>query len=186
MQMQATPQRQPSGEIDQKTKKIRDADILISLFLIAGCLWTAFESVRMSYRAYMRGFAKIYTAPGLLPLIVSIAIIVCASHVFMKAFRDGGDLKFLRPEQLKRIFSHFHAWTALLIMGLLGLYVFIAIEHLPFTLATFLFVAAFMLIFRATKRVWILVIASLYAIAITYFFVAVVNTRFPVMFLDKW
>jgi hypothetical protein len=180
---QATERSQP---VDQKTKKIRDADILISMALIAGCLWTAYESVRMSYRAYSRGFARLYTVPGLLPLIVSIAIIVCASLVIIRAFRDGGDLKFLHPQRLQRVFSHFQAWTAIFVMGLLGLYVFLAIEYLPFTLATMLFLIAFMLIFRATKPVWILVISGLYAVAITYFFVTVVGTRFPVMFLDKW
>jgi len=124
--------------LDEKTKKIRDADIIISTIFVVGSGWTAFESLRI------------------------------------------GDLKFLFPTALKKTFSGLQAFTPTIIMGMLCTYVFILVERIPFTIATFVFVTLLMTIFKATRIHWIIVIGALYSVAIVYFFTTVVGTQFPI------
>lgn len=173
-------QEREKPALDEKTKKIRDADIIISTIFIVGSGWSAYESLRMSHEMYSRGLATLYTVPGLSPFIVSICILVCSVVVLVNAIRVGGDLKFLFPAALKKTFSSLQAFTPTIIMGMLCTYVFILVQRIPFTIATFVFITLLMTIFKATKVHWIIVIGVLYSVAIVYFFTTVVGTQFPI------
>lgn len=166
--------------LDQKTKKIRDADIIISILLILGSTWSAYESFRMSYEVYSKGLANLYTVPGLLPFIVSICILALSTWVLINAIKVGGDLKFLSPRFIKNTFSNFNAFVPTIVMGLMWIYVFIFINRIPFIIATFIFILLFMIIFKAAQWIRILLISALYSAAVVYFFAKIVGTQFPI------
>lgn len=166
--------------LEAKTKKIRDADLVVSALFIAGSLWTAYESFRMSHEVYSKGLANLYTVPGLFPFIVSVAILGCSIYVFINALRVGGDLKFLMPSKIKASFSSLEAFTPTIVFAALAVYVFILAERVSFDIATFIFVASLMAVFRAAKPIWIIIISAIYASAIVYFFGEIVGTSFPV------
>jgi hypothetical protein len=170
--------------LDKKTKKMRDGDIVISTFFIVGSLWTAYESIRMSYEMYSKGLATLYTVPGLFPLIVSIAILGCSISVLLNALRVGGDLKFLSPDSLKKTFSDFEAFIPAIVFGLLAVYVFVLVERVPFVIGTFLFISTMMVIFKAAKGIWIVSISAIYSLIAVYFFTAVVGTSFPISLFE--
>jgi len=166
--------------LDEKTKKIRDGDIVISTVFIIGSLWTAYESIRMSHEMYTKGLATLYTVPGLFPLIVSLAILGCSISVLLNAFKVGGDLKFLSVTSLKRTFSDFEAFIPAIVFGLMIIYVFILIERLPFVVGTFIFITSMMVVFKAAKSIWIVCISAIYSLIVVYFFTTVVSTSFPI------
>lgn len=166
--------------LDEKTKKVRDGDIVISTCFIIGSLWTAYESIRMSHEMYTKGLATLYTVPGLFPLIVSLAILGCSISVLLNAVRVGGDLKFLSAASLKKTFSNFDAFIPAIVFGFMIIYVFILIERLPFVIGTFIFITAMMAVFKAAKGVWIVCISAIYSLIVVYFFTTVVSTSFPI------
>jgi len=166
--------------LDEKTKNMRDGDIIISILLILVSIWTAYESLRMSYEMYSRGLADFYTVPGLSPFIVSVLILICAIVVLVNAIRVGGDLKFLSPTVLKKTFSSLETFTPIIVIGLMWIYVFILVDRIPFTIATFIFIVLLMVIFKATRLIWTLLISALYSVAIVYFFAKIVGTIFPI------
>lgn len=166
--------------LDEKIKKIRDGDIVISTLFIIGSLWVAYESIRMSYEMYSKGLATLYTVPGLFPLIVSIAIFGCSISVLLNALKVGGDLKFLSVTSLRKTFSDFDAFIPAIVFGLMVIYVFILVERLPFVIGTFIFITAMMAIFKAAKGVWIVCISTIYSLIVVYFFTTVVGTSFPI------
>lgn len=174
------PEKSGKPILDQKTKKIRDADIIISLLLILGSAWFAYESLRMSYEVYSKGQATLCTVPGLLPFIVSTCILGSSIWVLINAIRVGGNLKFLSPRAIKNTFSNSKAFIPTIIMGLMWVYVFVFIDRIPFIIATFVFITLFMTIFKATQWIRILLISALYSAAIVYFFTKVVGTQFPI------
>jgi len=166
--------------LDEKTKKIRDADIPISIIFILGTIWTAYESIRMSYEMYSKGLATLYTVPGLFPFIVSVCILICSIVVLVNAVSVGGDIKFLSPDALKKTFTSLQAFTPTIVMGLMVIYVFLLADRIPFVIATFIFIFLLMTIFKATKIIWIILIGASYSVAIVYFFTTVVGTQFPI------
>ena len=180
MEQTGSPLKVNKPDLDSQTKKIRDADLLISALLIAGSLWTAYESFRMSHEVYSKGFATLYTVPGLFPFIVSVAILGCSIYVFLNALRVGGDLKFLLPAAVKESFTSLEAFTPTIVFAALVIYVFILAERVSFDIATFIFAASLMAVFKATKFIWIIIISAIYAVVIVYFFGEVVGTSFPV------
>ncbi len=175
--MQEEMKRQPA--IDPAERKIRDADIAISTIMILGAGWTAWESIRMSVETYRKGNATIFTVPGLFPFIVSLAIIVSSTIVLAHAFRRGGSLDFLKRENLERIVRTPQSWVFPAVLGILAIYVWILIPHLPFTIATILVVIGFMLLFRPAKIRRSLLIGAVYSVIVVWFFATVVGTRFP-------
>lgn len=165
--------------INEKVKKMRDADIPISILMILGSSWAVYESLRMSHEVYSKGQATLYTVPGLLPFIVSVCILGCSIWILINAIRAGGDLKFLSPSALKRTFSSFKAFIPTIVMGLMWIYVFIFVGRIHFIIATFLFISIFMVAFKATRLIRILLTSALFSLAIVYFFSKVVGTQFP-------
>jgi len=180
MDQTTNSQERTQPALDSKTKKIRDADLIISALFIAGSLWTAYESFRMSREVYTKGLANLYTVPGLFPFIVSVAILGCSIYVFLNALRVGGDLKFLLPSNIMKSFNSLEAFTPTIVFVALVVYVYILAERISFDIATFIFVAFLMAVFKAAKLIWIIVISALYAAVIVFFFSEVVGTSFPV------
>lgn len=166
-------------QLDEKTKRIRRGDLIISPVMIVGGLWFAYDSFMMSYGTIQSGEATIPTSPGLLPFLISLLIVACSVAVLRNAIRSGADLSFLAPEVIKRVASKFENWTALLVMAMFAVYVFVLIGRIPFIAATILFGVAMMGVFKAAKPIWIAVITVTYATIVVYCFSTFAATQFP-------
>jgi len=170
-------------EKDEKEKKlsIRDADIVLGIVLILFFSWTAAESIRMSKERIDKGMATVYTAPGLMPLVISVLILVCVTYVVVYAFRNGGRIRIKEYFQIfKGSLSDEKTQATLLEFFLLSAYVFLLIGRLPFIPATIIFVLVSLFVFKAGKPLTLILIGVPFSVAVVYFFYRVVGTVFPV------
>lgn len=170
---------EPQTEMDQKTRHIRCGDLIISPLMIVGGIWFAYDSYLMSHSAIATGNASIPTAPGLMPFVVSVLIVLCSAFVFVNALRSGADLSFLQWRRLKPVLTTRENLTAPIVMGLFATYVFVLIGNLPFLVATVVFSIAMMGVFKATKWRWIVLINAVYAVFVIYCFTNFAYTKFP-------
>jgi len=137
------------------------ADFVTSLVLIAfgaAMLWASLEMPRFAQRNI-----NPYSIPGIVPGILAgvnliLAAVLLARSVSRSGYRFGGSdwRAMVFGDGAKRLAVAF-CLTVAYAVGLVGV--------IPFWLATFLFVAAFILIFEwpmvAAKRRWILVASAL-------------------------
>lgn len=110
--------------------KMKSADMVTGLVLIVlgiAMVWGGFVMDRLEIR-------RIHPAsiPGLVPMGIGAAIALCGAGLFFTSWRgadktriDFGDIRIL-------------AWTA----GLCSVFALLLVGHLPFLVATFLFIAA--------------------------------------------
>lgn len=170
---------QPRTEMDPKIRRIRCGDLVISPLMIAGGLWFAYDSYQMSHAAIAAGKASIPTAPGLMPFVVSVLIIICSIYVLVNALISGADLSALRWQRLKPVLADRENLTAPIVMGMFAAYVFVLIGNLPFVVATAVFGITMMAVFKATRWRWIVVINVAYAFFVVYCFTEFAFTKFP-------
>lgn len=169
---------------NRELKKLsyRDVDILLSCGLIGIFGYTAWDSYRMSAERIGKKMATLSTAPGLMPFIVSILIIVCSVSVITHAARSGGRLR--RPTDyfgaLRGVFKDETGRSTLTIFSLLFLYIFGFIGNIPFVFATLLYVLLSLFVFKAGKPAGLVAIGVLYSVGVVLFFAKIVGTSFPV------
>jgi hypothetical protein len=139
------------------------------LVLVAGFRWDL-PTVRA---------AGWYTAPGVVPAVVAALIVLLGSRLAIFAWRDGG-----RPERadLRRVAEHLkrpEAVRGASVAALLALYVFGVVGRVPFVAATFAFLVAFMLLFRAGAWWKVLLVAGSVTAAIAVLFERVARIPLP-------
>ena len=169
-------------EKEEKNKKLsmRDMDIILGLVFFGFFGWTAYEAIRMSKERMDKGMATIYTAPGLMPLIMSILILICVTYVIIYAFKQGGRIRI--KEYLHFFKSSFldeKTRTTLLVFLSIFVYIFILIGRIPFIPATIIYVLASYYIFKAGKPLPLIIIGVTFSVGIVCFFHSVVGTYFP-------
>lgn len=137
------------------------ADFVTSLVLIAfgvAMLWLSLEMPRFEHRNI-----NPYSIPGIVPGILAGVNLILAAVLFVRSIARGGHRlggngwrEIVLGDGSKRLAIAF-VLTVLYAVGLVGV--------IPFWLATFIFVAAFILIFEwplvAAKRRWILIVGAL-------------------------
>jgi len=166
---------------DKKKLSIRDGDIILGIIFLLFFSWTALESIRMSRERIDKGMATVYTAPGLMPLIISVMILVCAIYVVVYAFMHGGRLRFREYFSIfKNSLSEEKTRATLLEFFLFFVFIFLLVGHIPFIPATIIYVLICLFVFKAGKPVPMILIGVAYSIGIVYFFSVVVGTVFPV------
>ena len=167
---------------DEREKKlsIRDVDIILGIILFAFFSWTAYEAIRMSKERIDKGMATLYTAPGLMPFIMSLLILICVVYVIIYAFRHGGRIRTREYFHLfKSSLSDEKTRTTLLVFFLIFVYIFILIGRIPFIPATIIYVLASYFIFKAGKPLHLIIIGVSFSVGIVYFFYRIVGTYFP-------
>jgi len=166
---------------ERKKLSIRDIDILLGIVLVGFFTWTAVKSILMSRERIDKGMATVYTAPGLMPFIISTLIIICLIYVLVYAFKNGGRFRFREYFQIfKKSLSDEKTKATLLEFFLFFVYVFVLIGKLPFIPATIIYVLICLFIFKAGKPLSLIVIGVTYSIGVVLFFYRVVGTVFPV------
>jgi putative tricarboxylic transport membrane protein len=89
-----------------------------------------------------------YTVPGLVPGILGAIVLTLGAVLFVRAARAGGWRLSERGPEAKRLLGDPGARRLLLSVALCLLYAAGLVGRLPFWLATFLFVAAFVVLFE--------------------------------------
>lgn len=157
-----------------KEKKLRKADIVISLILISGSLFFFFKSLTMQVRN-----EPIYTSPGFLPALICIIIFGLSLHLLISAWKDGARIN---KEDIRAVISLFREEQTLRIIYMIIIflvYIFILIRFFPFSIATFLYLLMFMYWFKAGSLLKILVISSISAYSISFIFGELVKIPLP-------
>lgn len=114
---------------------MKRADMITAAVLVVIAFWMMIGGYRMD-RLEVR---QIHPAsiPGLVPMILGILLLICAALLFGRA-RAGDAGQAIDFGQAGRLI-----WTAVLCVG----YAVVLIGNMPFHLATFLFIAAFVAVF---------------------------------------
>jgi hypothetical protein len=156
----------------QDKKTLRKCDVAFGILLIIVSIAFFGMAFSMPIRAIGRASQgpELSTAPGLLPMVISAALCVFGVILVVSAFREGGritraDLKKaaakLKTPESKR-------------MGLIGLiimlYAFGLLKNVHFLLATFMYLAVFMFLFKAAHPVKIIIICGITAALIWFLF----------------
>lgn len=162
------------------TRVMRKADLVFGTILAGVAAYFLRESLLMPWEGLggtMQG--GLVTSPGALPAVISAAILFLSASLVGSAWRGGAritreDLEkavcVLRSPESKRIII-----MMLIIIG----YVFGLIGRLPFDWATFIYLAVFMLVFKAAKWPYVLLISAASAWIISFCFGTLVEIPLP-------
>jgi hypothetical protein len=120
-----------------------------------------------------------YTAPGIVPAGVAIILILQGVGLTIQALRRGGTWQRGDLARVKETLASPAARRSALVASLLLVYVFGMVGRIHFTISSFLFLAAFMFIFRAGAWWKIVLISSLASGAISFVFEGVARVPLP-------
>jgi Tripartite tricarboxylate transporter TctB family len=163
------------------------SDFVAGLIFIALGLATVVESLRMPRFEHLN--VEPYTAPGLVPGMLGVIIFVLGGVLFLRAARAGG-WRLSEPAPDAVSWSEDRGVRRLLLsVALCLLYAGGLIGRLPFWLATFLFVAAFVILFewplatdrsdRARRVLWAVLLAAAVSAATSFVFQEIFLVRLP-------
>jgi Tripartite tricarboxylate transporter TctB family len=163
--METAPEERPSARVDFLSA-------LAWIALGAVIVWASWTMDRLE-----RHGATFYSFPGLVPGLLGAILLVLGMALAFRALRQGG----LRAGAINPSLRQGWAGSALVLALCLG-YAVGLVGRVPFWLATFLFVAAFIAVFEYPSRRR-MASAPLYAAAtaaaVTYLFEAVFLVRLP-------
>ena len=163
------------------------ADFVTGLVLVALGIATLVESLRMP--RFVELNVNPYTVPGLVPGGLGAIILALGAVLFLRAARAGGWRLAERAPDAAPWFGNPGVRRVLLSIALCLVYAGGLIGRLPFWLATFLFVAAFVILFewplaadrpdRARRVVWAVLLATAVAGAVSIVFQEIFLVRLP-------
>jgi hypothetical protein len=120
-----------------------------------------------------------YTAPGIIPVGVAIVLILQGFALSAHALRNGGRWRREDLAQIRQALNSDAVRRAALVALLLSIYVFAMIGRIHFTFASFLFMAAFMLLFKAGVWWKLLLIAAIASVGISFVFNGIARVPLP-------
>jgi len=120
-----------------------------------------------------------FVAPGFLPLILSVGLIVMSLIILSIALRESDKIRFPGWGKVLSLFKSKDKLIMVAEIGLLLLYAFVLIGNIHFTLATFIYLFLAMSMVRAASWYKILIISGVVSIAITYVFGNLLKVPLP-------
>jgi len=160
---------------DQKNKELELSakDFISSLFLIGVCTFLFLVA------SNMRVYNNIWDAPGVFPMVVTASIGVCGIFLLIDSIKRGAIL------EISNFFKHisdivnFSIFTRILIItGMIIIYGFLLVQHMHFTLATFIFLFTIMLYLKV-KILNLFIISIGTSLAISFIFDKLFNIPLP-------
>lgn len=114
-----------------------------------------------SIQIFQKARVPLYESPGLMPLIVSLALLVASLVLAVQAIKQGGLRTQLAAagEWFADIVRKPYTIPTLIGLALMGIYVFVLMPLLPFWASSFIFMVA-MLFFLRAMRWWAILITS--------------------------
>lgn len=135
--------------MDNKT--LRRADLITSIILMIIAILGFIMSLSLVIKTLEKGRLW-YESAGLFPLIVTSLLALCSFLIFLRARKDGARFDFLTLSKLKELKDSREARVAAIVIGLLAIYIFILLKVLQYSIATFIFLFAFIYIFNEKNR----------------------------------
>jgi len=161
-----------------KKTTLRRADLLFSVVLMLVSIWFGIKSALLFSNPFSKEWDILtekevqenlevwFKSPGLIPLIFSVFLFICAVVLFVTAFKEGARFDFFTKEKTIAFLKNNEFHTALIVIGFLFAYIFILMplcrEYLnfipefqgfPFLIATFIYLAVFTIFFgEKTKK----------------------------------
>ncbi|ABX40984.1 tripartite tricarboxylate transporter TctB family protein [Lachnoclostridium phytofermentans] len=135
-------------------KNIKQFDFLTSIILMAASIYV----IVSGFGIYKKAGEPMYVSPGLLPIILGFAMILCCIFLMISSLK-GSSIKS-RINELKEWFSaNYKEHTIIsMIVGtiIMGIYTFVLLSIFPFWLASIIFIAFLMIYLNAASLVKIL------------------------------
>jgi Tripartite tricarboxylate transporter TctB family len=163
------------------------ADFVTGLIFMALGLAVVIECLRMPRFEELQ--VNPYTVPGLVPGILGAIILILGAVLFLRAARAGGWRLAERAPDAKPFLANPGTRRLLLSVALCLLYAGGLIGRLPFWPATFLFVAAFVILFewplaadrsdRARRVLWAVLLGAAISAATSFVFQEIFLVRLP-------
>lgn len=161
-----------------KDKNImRKMDIVFGVILVLLGMFFAWQSYKMPWNGISGG--GVLAAPGLLPLIISIVLMLCGVILIVSAVKEGTRIT---KEDLKAALKVLKSKAAVRIYVMLVIiagYIFGLVGRIEFTLATFIFLSVFFLYVKAGKWWGCLILAAVVAVAISFAFGTLIGIPLP-------
>ncbi len=145
---------------------LRKADFITGIMLAALGLAAFALSLKLGWDLSVVQRDGWYTAPGLVPAAAAIVLFLLGSALSFHAFQEGGAWKHEDFSRLKAAIADPASGRSALAALLLMVYVFGLLGRVHFILASFLFLVAFMFLFKATAWWKILSISAIVSTAI--------------------
>lgn len=116
----------------------------------------------MSLQIHNQSGEVLYLSPGLMPLILGIALLACSIFQLIRSLKDGGFRT--RSQEMSAWFKETikdHTVHSMVIgVVIMAIYTFILMSFLPFWAASLIFIVALMLYLKATSLVRICLLAA--------------------------
>jgi hypothetical protein len=162
-------------------RELRRNDLIASLILLAFGIFILADSIRMIFFVNLPGVTSEgwFVAPGFLPSILAVGLIVMSLIMLSIALRESDKIKFPGWKWVLNLFKSKDKLIMVAEIGLLFFYAFVLIGSIHFALASFVYLFLAMLIVRATAWYKILIISGAVSIAITYLFGNVFKIPLP-------
>ena len=170
-QLDARELRRPDGP--------RKADLLTGLGIAFFGLATIAVTLTFRWDLASVRQAGWYTAPGILPVGVAIILVLQGTLLSVHAARNGGMPEGGDVTRVRETLTSAPVRRAAVTAVLLAVYVFVLVGRLHFTLASFLFLAAFMFHFRAAAWWKTLLISAGAAAGISFLFEGLARVPLP-------
>jgi len=159
--------------------QLRKADLAMGVGLILFGLIVLAATLRMSWDIAHVREAGWYAAPGVIPLGVAIVITLQGILLALHALREGGRWEKSDLARIREGIASVPTRRGGLVALLLVVYVFGLVGRLHFTLASFLFIAAFILLF-GKGPVWrALLISGVASVSISFLFQQLAGIPLP-------
>ena len=160
-----------------KKSTLRRADLLFSIVLMLVSIWFGVKSVLLFSNPFSKDWDILtkkeiqenlevwYKSPGLIPLIFSFFLLICAVVLMVQVIKDGAKFDFINKDKAIAFLKNNELHTALIVIGLLFAYIFILIpfcrnnlnimpdyQWFPFLIATFTYLSVFIIIFNEKTK----------------------------------
>lgn len=150
-------------------------DIILGLLLALSSIAGFVESVRIPR------LGEIYSAPGLFPMVLSASILVMSLGLAYSGWKRGGLVKEKADNNCeeKSVYQAQETRRLFVVIGIILFYIAVLFGRVSYPIATFVFLVAIMVAFRATQWYKILAISALTSLAVTYAFTKVFFIPLP-------
>ncbi|QEN09672.1 tripartite tricarboxylate transporter TctB family protein [Oceanispirochaeta crateris] len=164
-------------------KQMRKADFISSIVLIIFGITVTWMAIKMP-RLEEKGINP-YTAPGVVPGILGVVILLLSLIMFVRTIRHSDFLPKIEKGNVKNLIKDEGTIRLMVSLALCLVYALVLVGNIPYVLATFLFVFGFILCFDMKfdkiekSRKKIIIVAFIEAIISS----AVISAAFQYLFL---
>lgn len=155
-------------------KILRKADIIFGVILILASSFFLYHALKMPRTSDVLRTTSareaILTAPGLMPTVVCITLIALGLLLIYGALKEGAMLTSEDFANFKGWFKKADSKNTFIMFAIFIVYTFVFLGRLPYAVSTFVYLAAFMFVFKATSLKMIILISAVTTVAIAISF----------------